>query len=184
MHTKGTQLSILTWFTFLNITYRFLPPTVLFLRLHCCGWSDTNRSRLVRIHRLPLCCAKQTIELRYSNAETPRQKEEKTEEKRLWPCLTLSLRCSLYAERAGSVYLARLVECLCKWTLGWSSSNHGGIIKTCWSLQSWERGRFINDTLTAAVDRVCGWEMVILLEIIGYHCHLPAGPYQCEWSFM
>lgn len=58
---------------------------------------------------------------------------------------------SLYAECSSSVYLAHsLVEYLCNRTQGWSSSNHGRIIKTCWSLQSWKRGRFINDTLTTA----------------------------------
>lgn len=72
---------------------------------------------------------------------------------RVWLHPTLS-RIALCMQSAAVVFISHArslaVEYLCNRTQGWSSSNHGRIIKTCWSLQSWKRGRFINDTLTTA----------------------------------
>lgn len=154
-----------------------------FLCLHWCGWSDTARSGLVRIHCLPLCSTKQTIRLDCGNSET--QTERQTQKNTL--TVSYLVPAPLSVCRVRRQCLSRSpAECLCNWTLRWSSSNHVRIIKTCWSLQSWERGRFINDTLTTAVDCVRSWEMVILLEIIGWiviylQARASASGLSCKW---
>lgn len=94
--------------------------------------TDPTRSRLVRIHILSLSCHKYC-----STSET---QTDEPEEEGVWPCLTSSLLCFLYAECRGRVFISA-AECLCNWRVRWSSSNQGRIIKTCWSLQSWEKGQ-------------------------------------------
>lgn len=116
--------------------------------------------------------------------QTDRQKDKqkkKKESDRALPCP----RTSFCMQNAEAECLSRsLVECLCNWTLRWSSSNHGRIIKTCWSLQSWERGRFINDTLTTARGLRAQLRNGNIAWNRWLDCHLPAGPCQYEWSFM
>lgn len=140
-------------FTFVLILQKYLNHCSInrffnhvFWCLHCCGWSDTRRSGLAGIHCLSFCSTKQTIQLQYGNIQTDGKTNRESDCVLPCPC---SAFCMQSAE-AGCLSRS-LVECLCNWMLRWSSSNHGRIIKTCWSLQSWERGRFINDTLTTAL---------------------------------
>ena len=141
--------------------------------------SDATRSRLVGDTTVCLSAPlNKLLPLRYPDRQKDKQEGRKKE---AWPCLTSSPPLLLCMQSAAAATVAEClsrspVECLCNWTLRWSSSNHGRIIKTCWSLQSWERGRFINDTLTTA----CGPRALLRDGNIAWNrwldCHLPAGP--------
>lgn len=139
-----------------NFRSYFLLPVLLCLHV-CSGSNESDQVRTCQVHILSLL---RYTPLRCGKTQTDVQEGGKSD------CVLVALLlCFQYAE--CRVFISVAAECLCNWRVRWSSSNQGRIIKTCWSLQSWGRGRFINDTLTAARGHRARWEMVILHEIVG-----------------
>lgn len=174
---RTVLLLLLEYLSHTKIDRFFFPPCLFYV---CTAVADQTRPGPgLSGHSVCLYAALNKPHSSALPGQTERQTEKKTD--RVLPCP----RTAFCMQSAEAVCLSRsLAECLCNWTLRWSSLNHGRIIKRCWSPQSWERGRFINDTLTTARGLR---EQLRNGNIAWNHwldCHLPAGPCQCEWSFM